>query len=94
MFYLRQDLGLFRSQSNPKSMLFLFLTDVTVSPLLLPLEQNLDPLSLTPVDIVGSYLQAGWTSPLTLFGKCVYLKDESGKISSSEKVNKRLFRFY
>ena len=47
-------------------MLRLFLTDVTISLLLLLLEQNLDPSSPTHVDFVGSYLQAGWTSSLML----------------------------
>lgn len=53
------------------SMFYLFLTDVTVSPLLLPLEQNLDPLSLTHADVVGSYLPAGWISPLTIWETCL-----------------------
>lgn len=45
MFSLRWDLGLFPSQSSPKSMFYLFLTDATIPPLLLPSEQNLDPSS-------------------------------------------------
>lgn len=74
MFYLHWILGPFPSQSNPKSMFYLFLTDVTISLLPLPSEQNLGPSSLTHVDAVVSYSQAGWTSSFTLFGKCVYLK--------------------
>lgn len=53
-------------------MLYLFLTIVIICPPLLPSAQNLDPSSLTHVDLVGPYWQAGGTSPLTLFEKYVY----------------------
>lgn len=72
MFSLRWDLGLFPSQSGPKSMFYLFLTDATIPLLLLPSEQDLDPSSLTHVDVVGSCLQAGRASPLTLWETCLF----------------------